>query len=302
MAATPAMQSALKSWFWATRPFSLSASVAPVLVGAALAASYRGTDWLLFALVLTASVAIQIGTNLTDEYADFLRQGAQGKLLAPHKVIQRGLLSERAVLYGILGVFGYATAVGLYIVSQTGWPILAVGLASVTVAYFYSAGPYSLGKLGLGEPVVFVFMGPVMVMGTFYVLAGDVRWDAFLVSLPVAFIVTAILHMNNLRDIEEDQAVGKRSIAAAIGVTASRWAYAGLLAAAYGAIVAMAASGAVTVWALLGLLPVPFAFDAARKLFATSDRPAMNKLMVRSAEIHGWTGVTLAAGLAIAAL
>jgi 1,4-dihydroxy-2-naphthoate octaprenyltransferase len=301
MAANAARPSNLKSWFWATRPFSMSASVAPVLVGSALALNDVDARWLLFAVALTASMAIQIGTNLTDEYSDHRKHGGAGKLLAPHKVIQRGLLSERAVLIGIIVVFGYGIAGGLFIVSQTGWPILAIGLASVAAAYLYAGGPYPLGNYGIGEPVVFLFMGPVMVMGAYYVQTETITWTGFVVSLPIAFIVTAILHCNNLRDISEDQEVGKRSIAAALGVNASRWGYATLLAAAYGTIAVLAALGTTSVWVLLGLLPAPWAYVAVRSLFQADDRMAMNRIMVRSAKLHGWTGVTLAAGLAIAA-
>jgi 1,4-dihydroxy-2-naphthoate octaprenyltransferase len=301
MAANAARPSTLKSWFWATRPFSMSASVAPVLVGSALALGNVDARWLLFAVALTASMAIQIGTNLTDEYSDHRRHGGAGKLLAPHKVIQRGLLSERAVLMGILVVFGYGIAGGLFIVSQTGWPILAIGLASVAAAYLYAGGPYPLGNYGIGEPVVFLFMGPVMVMGSYYVQTETITWTGFVVSLPIAFIVTAILHCNNLRDIAEDKEVGKRSIAATLGVTASRWGYAALLAAAYGAIAALAATGTASVWILVGLLPAPWAYVAIRNLFQADDRMDMNRIMVRSAKLHGWTGVTMAAGLVIAA-
>ena len=294
---TPAPQSKLVSWFWAARPFSLTASIAPVLVGSALAAAVGAVDWLLFALVLTGSVAIQIGTNLTDEYSDHRKQGRAGKFLAPHKVIQRGLLSERAVGIGMAAAFGYGIAAGLLIVAQTGWPILVVGLASVAAAYLYAGGPKPLGTLGLGEPVVFVFMGPLMVMATYYVQLREVTLASFLVSLPVAFIVTAILHCNNLRDITEDRETGKRSIAAAIGVTPSRWLYAGFLASAYVSIAAVTIAGVVSPWALLGLAPLPWAVGAARALFASEDRAAMNRLLVRSGKLHGWTGLALAAGL-----
>ena len=302
MASAAQPQPLLKSWFWATRPFSLSASIAPVLVGTALAAGVQGTDWLLFALVLTASVAIQIGTNLTDEYTDHRRHGSTGKFLAPHKVIQRGLLSERAVLLGMIGVFGYGAVAGLVIASQAGWPILAVGVASVAAAYFYAGGPYPLGSLGLGEPVVFFFMGPAMVMGSYFVQVEELTLTSFLVSLPIAFIVTATLHCNNLRDIDEDRAAGKRSIASALGVTPSRWLYAVLLAAAYGTVASLALSGNLSTWGLLGLLPAPWAVATARQLFLAHERAEMNRLLVRSAELHGWTGLTLAAGLSIAAL
>ncbi len=292
----------LQAWFWATRPFSLSASVAPVLVGSSLALSVRGMDWLLFALTLTASIAIQVGTNFTDEYSDHRHHGDMGqKFLAPHKVIQRGLLSERAVLAGMVAVFGYGTAAGLFIVSQTGWPILAIGFVSVVVAYLYSGGPKPIGTLGLGEPFVFLFMGPIMVMGSYYVQVELVTLTALLVSLPVAFIVTAVLHCNNLRDVTEDRAVGKLSLAGLIGPTPSLWAYAGLLAAAYGTVLALGASGSVTAWVLLGLLPAPWAYGAVRQLFAAGDQPAMNQVMVRSAKLHGWTGLMLATGLAAGA-
>jgi 1,4-dihydroxy-2-naphthoate octaprenyltransferase len=271
-------------------------------VGSALAAGAHSIDWVLFALVLTASVSIQIGTNLTDEYTDHRRHGGTGKFLAPHKVIQRGLISERAVLAGMIVTFGYGIAAGLVIVSQTGWPILAIGLASVAVAYLYSGGPQPIGTLGLGEPFVFVFMGPLMVMGSYYVQVGAFTLTSFLVSLPVAFIVTAILHCNNLRDVSEDREVGKRSIAGVIGVTPSRWLYVALLASAYGTVLSLGLAGTMSSWGLLGLLPAPWAADAARKLFAADERPAMNRIMVRSAKLHGWTGAMLATGLTLAAI
>lgn len=297
MAALPATQNPIVSWFWAARPFSLSAAVAPVLVGTALAAGDGPLDWLLFALALTGSVAIQIGTNLTDEYADHRKSGGAGKFLAPHKVIQRGLLSERAVAVGMAVAFGYGVAAGLVIVAQTGWPILAAGLASVAAAYFYAGGPKPLGALGLGEPVVFAFMGLLMVMASYYVQREALTAASFYAALPVAFIVTAILHVNNLRDIEEDREAGKRSLASVVGVPASRRLYAGMLAAAYLSVAGAVAGGALSAWALLALAPLPRAVGASRALFAAGDRAAMNRLLVRTAKLHGWTGLCLAVGL-----
>ena len=307
MASAPASQAQWSSWLWATRPFSLSASLAPVLVGTGLAAGVGGaTDWALFVLALTGSVAIQIGTNLTDEYTDHHQGRGAGKFLAPHKVIQRGLLSERAVRGGMGAAFGYGIAAGLAIVwqlgGQAGWPILAVGIASVAVAYLYAGGPKPLGALGLGEPLVFLFMGPVMVGASYYVQVQEVSAIALWASLPVGCIVTAILHANNLRDIEEDRAAGKRSIAALIGLTPSRWVYAGLVGTAFAVIAALGATGTPSPWTLLGLAPAPWAYAAARGLFRADDRAAMNRMLVRSAKLHGWTGLSLAGGLAAAAL
>ncbi len=297
MTPNPSPQPKIVSWFWAARPFSLTASVTPVLVGTALAATVGALNWLLFALALTGSIAIQIGTNLTDEYADHRKSGGAGKFLAPHKVIQRGLLSERAVALGMAAAFGYGVIAGLIIVAHVGWPILAVGLASVAVAYFYAGGPKPLGTLGLGEPVVFVFMGLVMAMASYYVQREALTLASFYVSLPVAFIVTAILVVNNIRDAEEDREAGKRSIATAAGVRAAQWSYAAMLAAAYLSIAGAAFGGAVSLWALLGLAPLPWAVGASRGLFSAQERPAMNRLLVRTAKLHGWTGLALAAGL-----
>lgn len=297
MSAGAGLRTTVVSWVWATRPFSLSASVAPVLVGTALASTDGALDGALLVLVLTGSLAIQIGANLTDEYADHRGSRGAGKFLAPHKVIQRGLLSERAVVGGIAVAFGYGVVAGLLIVAQVGWPILAVGLASVAVAYLYAGGPKPLGALGLGEPLVWTFMGPVMVMGSYYVQREELTLASFLVALPVACMVTAILVVNNVRDVEEDRATGKRSLATATGVGVARGAYALLYVAAYLSIAALAAGGAASPWVLLGAVPLPWAVVVVRRLWAAGDRGAMNAVLVRSAKLHGWTGVALAAGL-----
>ena len=293
------VSSPARAWFWASRPFSLGASAVPVLVGTALAASEVGLDWLLFSFALVGSVLIQVGTNLTDEYVDHRSAMGPAKYPAPHKVLHRGLLSERAVLLGTIATFGVGIALGLYIVSQVGWPILAVGLASVAAAYFYSAGPYPLGKLGLGEITVFFLMGPLMVMAAYYVQVEELSWSALRVSLPVGFLVTAILHCNNLRDVEEDRQQGKRTLSALVGLELSRWLYGGLLMAAYAILVALALTGAVDRLALLGLAPLPWAVVLTLRLWRTRERSALNRSLVDTSRLHLLTGLFLAAGLAI---
>ena len=199
----------LRAWFWGIRPFSLSASTAPILVGTSLATTVTTINLNLFILCLTGSIAIQIGTNLTDEYSDHRSTGSSSKFLAPHKVIQRGLLSERSVLAGIAIVFGYGICAGLIITYLVGFPILIIGLTSVAVAYLYAGGPKPLGHIGLGEIIVFVFMGPVMVMSAYFVQVQSISILALIVSIPVGCIVTAILHCNNMRDTSEDSQTGK---------------------------------------------------------------------------------------------
>ncbi len=292
----------LRAWFWATRPFSLQAAVVPVLMGSALALEVGSLDWLLFALALVGSVSIQVATNLTDEYSDHRRTRSAAKFLAPHKVIERGLLSEQAVLVGTLVAFGAGIGTGLYIVWEVGWPILAVGLASVAVAYLYSGGPYSLGRLGLGEATVFVFMGPIMVMAAYYVQVQELSWTALGASAPVAFLVTAILHCNNLRDVAEDREEGKRTLVSAMGVSAGRWLYVGMLTAAYASLVALVATGTLHLLALAGLSTLPRALATTAGLWKAKGRPALNRALISTSQLHGLTGVTMAGGLALSTL
>src|SRR5262245_3865145 len=139
-------------WYRAIRPFSLSASLVPVVVGSTLATQYGSFDWWFFALALLGSVLVQCGTNLTDEYADHHPgKGVEHKVQAPYKVSAQGLLTRGAVRQGAMTCFGLAALIGVYLVSRTSWPLALVCLASVGVAYGYSAGPLPLGNVGLGE-------------------------------------------------------------------------------------------------------------------------------------------------------
>ena len=284
-----------RTWFWASRPFSLSAAAVPVLVGSALAAEDVRFNWLLFSFVLVGSIAIQIGTNLTDEYTDHRRGG--GKYPAPHKVLQRGLLSEREVLFGCILCFLIGIGMGLYIVSQVGWPILAVGLASVAVAVFYSAGPLPLGDIGVGEVTVFFFMGPLMVLASYYVQTETITWPVFWASLPVAFLVTAILQCNNLRDVDEDRRNGKRTFVTMIGPDAGRWVYAGMLAGSYVSLVATVATGLLPLPALTGLASLPWALAVLSRVWKGRERREMSMALVNTAKLHARAGVLFAAGL-----
>ena len=175
-------------------------------------------------------------------------RGGQAKFPAPHKVLARGLLTEKEVLAGCITTFAIGIGMGLYIVTEVGWPILAVGLGSVFVAVFYSAGPKPLGDTGLGEATVFFFMGPLMVVAAYYVQTQELAWAPFWASMPVAFLVTAILHCNNLRDVDEDRENGKRTFVTMLGPGVGRVIYVGFLLASYGSIVIVAVTGVVSIW------------------------------------------------------
>lgn len=287
----------LPPWFWAVRPFSLPASVVPVLVGTALAAHEGIFDVVRFLLTLVGSVLVQIGTNLVDEYTDHVKSGSAGKLLAPYKVIALGLLSPQAVRTGALLSFGVATIIGLYLVAVSGWPLLLACAASLAVAYGYSGGPFPLGHVGLGEPLVFVFMGLLMVMATYYVQTLALTPAALVASLPVACLVTAILVVNDLRDIDEDQQAGKTSPVSHFGRDFGVGLFLFLVAGAYLGIVLWVSARPALAPLLLVVLALPKAISTSRLITAGKDRGTLNQALRGAAQLHLQFGVLMALGL-----
>lgn len=287
-------------WLRATRPFSLTASLVPVLVGTALAAAVA-FDPALFVLALLGSLFIQIGTNLANEYLDYVQGLDSETSLGPVGVILRGLLSPGSVLLGGLAAFAAGAAMGLAIAWAVGWPIVAIGVASLLAAYFYAARPLALGYRGLGELEVFVFMGPLMVVAAYYVQVQRWEWAPLWVSLSVGFLVTAILHANHTRDIDDDRAKGRLTHAILLG---RRWAsheYLLLVGGAYLALAAAVATGVAPPSALLALLSLPKAARLVRLVYTEMTPRALNPLVRGTAELHGHFGLLLALGLALEA-
>jgi 1,4-dihydroxy-2-naphthoate octaprenyltransferase len=292
----------LKSWFWATRPFTLPASVVPVLVGTALAFRDGQFDSLRFVLTLVASMLVQIGTNLVDEYTDHLKVGSQGKLLAPYKVIALGLLSPQAVRTGAILSFGVATGIGLYLVVVTSWSLLFFCAASLIVAYSYSAGPMPLGNVGLGQPLVFVFMGLLMVMATYYVQTATLTIQALLVALPVACLVTGILVVNDLRDIDEDRQAGKITPVSRFGRGFGLGTFLLLVSGAYVSVLLWVVTNPALFPLLVVLLALPKAVATTRLIRDGDTRATLNQALRGSAQLHWQFGVLIALGLVISRL
>lgn len=287
-----------RAWYWASRPFTLTGATAPVLVGSALAFRQGQASAGLFVLVLVASVLVQVAANLVDEYSDHSRTEGKEKLAAPYKVIARGLLSSAAVKKGAMVAFGVATAIGLYLVSVAGWPVLVACLASAAVAYLYAGGPRPLGNLGLGQPLVLIFMGPVMVMGTYYVYTGAVTFDALWLSIPVACTVTSILAANDLRDMEGDRAAGKTTPVTLWGRGFGRWECTALIGVAYLTVTALAVGG-MGVLVLAPALALPQAVRTLRAVWRGRERHALVSGLRELARLHGWFGLLLAMGVAL---
>jgi len=242
MVATGVAPSRFRIWFQAVRFFSFTASVIPIAAGSALALADRAFDPLLFVLMVVAGVATHAGCNLANDYYDHRKGIDTQESLGPSKVIQRGLLTPAEVRRGFIVAFAIATALGLVIVAETGWPVLVLALASLAAAYLYTGGPKPLGYIALGEATVFVFMGLGMVRGAYYVMTGVLTWTSLLVATPIAAIVAAILHANNIRDIPDDSAAGKVTLATLLGRRGANIEFAILT---YGAYVGVAATIAV---------------------------------------------------------
>jgi 1,4-dihydroxy-2-naphthoate octaprenyltransferase len=229
---------------------SFTATVAPVLIGSSYAWVQGSADLGLVALILVAAICCQAGANLANDYFDHRHGVDTIERPGSSMVIQRGILSLEAVKRGMIVAFVTATILGLAIVARTGPAILLLALVSVAVAVLYTGGPKPLGYVALGEVAVFLTMGLVLVVGTVLALTGAVTPGAVLIALPNALLVTAILHVNNVRDIDRDVRAGKRTLAMHLGPRRSAIGYVALIAAAYLCIILIVAL-ASPLWPLL---------------------------------------------------
>ena len=209
--------SKLKIWINSTRPKTLWAAVGPVLIGTALAYCDTQIHMGIFLATLTAAVLIQIGTNLSNDYFDYVKGADTEERTGPLRATQAGLVSPVAMMRASIGVFGLAALLGLYLISKGGWPILVVGVLSILSGILYTAGPFPLGYLGMGEIFVLFFFGPVAVGGTYYLQTHVINPLIIMAGLAPGLISTAILAVNNLRDRRTDKTAGKKTLAVRLG-------------------------------------------------------------------------------------
>jgi ABC-type nitrate/sulfonate/bicarbonate transport system permease component len=185
----PRLRRFLRIWWMAMRPFSFTASVTPVVLGAVLAAYDGFWNWWLFGITLIGSVAIHAGTNLINDYYDWKKGTDTPESLGPNRALQEGMLTPQQVFWGGLFCFALGSVLGIYLVATRGLLILWLGLFSVLAGWFYTAGPKAFAYTGLGELIVFIFMGPVMVIGSYFVQTQTVTWAAALLSMPIGLLV-----------------------------------------------------------------------------------------------------------------
>ncbi len=204
--------SSVQTWLLAIRPKTLGAAVAPVLVGTAMAVE-AGRGHVPSAFVaLACALLIQIGTNFSNDYLDFEKGADAETRKGPTRVTQAGLVTPQGMRRATAGVFGLAFALGLYLVYRGGWPVLLIGVLSIAAGVLYTAGRFSLAYLGLADGAVLLFFGPVAVGGTYYVQALAVTPAVLVGGLAPGLLATAVLLVNNVRDVAEDRAAGKRTL------------------------------------------------------------------------------------------
>jgi 1,4-dihydroxy-2-naphthoate octaprenyltransferase len=313
----------LGAWVLAARPKTLPVGVAPVLLGMAVAYAAGAFSAGPALAALVGSVLIQIGTNFANDLFDFRKGADTAARIGPVRAAAAGLLTPAQVRNGTVAAFGLATLVGLYLVYVGGWPIVAIGIASILCGVAYTGGPYPLGWNGLGDLFVFVFFGPVAVAGTVWVQlhglpnAGGtsllVKLAAlpsavWLASLPVGALATAVLIVNNVRDLPTDAAVGKRTLAVRFG---RRF---GVV--EYGAMLGLAAGAPVALWSaafipgawfdssgflLLPLLTIPWGVMLLRTLARSTDGPTLNETLASTAKLGVVHAALFAIGIAVQA-
>ncbi|MGE3542564.1 MAG: 1,4-dihydroxy-2-naphthoate polyprenyltransferase [Kofleriaceae bacterium] len=273
----------MNAWIAAARLRTLPAAVVPVAVGTACAATSGGVAWGPALAALAGALAIQIGTNFANDVFDAER-GADGPdRIGPLRAVSAGLISAAAMKRAMIAAFAVAAAFGVYLISVGGWPIIAIGVASILSGIAYTGGPWPLGYHGLGDVFVMAFFGFVAVCGTAFVQLGHVPALAIWASIPVGAIATAIIVVNNVRDRAGDARVGKRTLAVRFGRRGAIVEYALLLAMAYAVPVVLAAK--LGAWAALPLLTAPLALLRLGQLARASNGPEHNQCLAATAQL-----------------
>lgn len=293
--------SQFKIWLLATRPKTLPAAAAPVVVGVAAAISEQVFRFGPALAALLGALLLQVGSNLANDVFDYKKGADTAGRLGPTRVTQAGLLTPNQVLAGMWLTFGLAALVGVYLVVVGGWPVVVIGLLSMASAIAYTGGPFPLGYHGLGDVFVFIFFGLVAVGGTYYVQAGTVSPLAVWVAVPVGVLVVNILVVNNLRDIESDRAAGKKTLAVRLGAGGARAEYLALLAVACAVPLLMALLGLSTPWVMLAWLSLLPGWRAIR-LALTAEGPVLNQALAGTARLALIYALLLSAGLLLGRL
>lgn len=294
---TATLPGTIRIWVMAARLRTLPAAAAPVLVGTALAGFENVFHPLRFIAALLGALFIQIGTNLSNDYSDARRGADTEDRLGPVRVTAGGLVPPKQVLIATYVTFGLAVLAGAYLIAVAGWELLLVGGASILAGVLYTGGPKPYGYEGLGELFVFLFFGVVAVAGSYFVQVVHLQWEAFALSVPVGLLASAILVVNNVRDIDTDRRSNKRTLAVRIGRERTRVLYAAMLAGAYLLAPVTWLFGPLSAWLLLAWLSAPLAMGLVMLVNARTDGPSLNKALAKTGLLQLAFCTLLSAGL-----
>jgi 1,4-dihydroxy-2-naphthoate octaprenyltransferase len=293
-------ESALRAWTIASRPHTLTIAVNPVLVGCAMAwAETRAVEvgWMLLSLL--GALLLQIGTNLDNDVSDFERGTDRAGRLGLPRATALGLLTPHAVRNASRACFALAACAGLALAWRGGWPILVAGLLAAAAAMTYSGGPRPISYTPFGDVVVWLFFGLVAVSGTYYLQTLTLSPAVVLAAAIVGMPASAVLVVNNYRDLEPDARVGKRTLAVCLGRTFSRWEYALLILAPFALLALLAQWTRTGIALLLPLLALPMAIGLVRRFWREAPGPAFNALLARTARFQVAFAMLLAVGVAL---
>ncbi len=289
--------STVRIWIMAARVRTLPAAVAPVLVGTSLALGDGTFDPFAFLAALLGALFIQVGTNLSNDYSDARRGADTEDRLGPVRVTAGGLVPPRQVLIATYVTFGLAVLCGIYLVIVAGPILLLIGAASILAGVLYTGGPRPYGYEGLGEVFVFLFFGIVAVVGSYYVQVQKLPWEAFAEAVPVGFLASAILVVNNVRDIDTDRRAGKRTLAVRLGRERTRDLYAALIVGAFITAPLPWLLGSMTAWLLLCWLAIPLAIPLVRTVRTRTDGRSLNQALAGTGKLQLAFCVLLSAGI-----
>jgi 1,4-dihydroxy-2-naphthoate octaprenyltransferase len=293
----------MRIWLMAARPRTLPAAIAPVLVGTAAAVQVAGElpRWGAFLAALVGSVFIQIGTNLANDYSDARRGADTADRLGPVRVTSAGLVTPQRVLTATWIAFAIAVACGIYLAVVAGPVILLIGGVSIAAGVLYTGGPRPYGYAGLGEVFVFLFFGLVAVNGSYYVQVEELDALPLGLSIGIGFLATAILVVNNVRDLETDRRAGKMTLAVRIGRHGAVMLYRVLMLGAFVAVPIALLAGGASGLPLIGLLALPLAVGPMRTMSNRSDGPALNGALAATGVVLAAYSLLVSIGLLISA-
>ena len=289
--------SAARIWLMAARPRTLPAAVAPVLVGTALAATGGTFKPLTFLAALTGALFIQVGTNLSNDYSDARRGADTDDRLGPVRVTAGGLVPPRQVLIATYAAFAVAVLAGTYLIATAGWELLLVGAASILAGVLYTGGPRPYGYEGLGEVFVFLFFGVVAVAGSYFAQTEELAWEALVLAVPVGLLASAILVVNNVRDLETDRRAGKRTLAVRLGRERVRGLFVAMIAGAFASAPLPWLFGSLSPWLLLCWLALPLALPLVGVVRTRTDGPSLNRALAGTGRLQLAFCALLSAGL-----